>query len=606
MPTYQYDNGARVDIDTLMARIRKHVQKPADHAPATSSAKPTNSVADALQGQADWNQRVVEFLNTIAETLETQHIDLASMRKEREVDRATIDEFGERSQRWTNNNSQLVTSNQLIQQQDQVDAQLANANERLDGLNIVLANLVSQMAELEKCAAGDRDANRLAFHESLAQLEYRTQATIDQLASQTAESTNALVLLRDLALSQMSAQEQKLTEGLGTIHQAVETRLQLIEEGLRIQEQRQAEAAHLATENMNAAFAELSQRMDTAAAQLSVLEERHVLERQADRQEGQAALQSLQSQWQTKILEQFAVQEQQSRQREENLLGHINELGTRVESAAIRTGTAEKAVAQSIDDMRIRVLRAERKVRAVGPASLAAGATILEPQQSPAVFSQPTSADPRSQAFDYFMFEQRFRGSRDEIKHRQSHYVELFRGRKNVFDLGCGRGEFVELLLEAGIGATGIDANEDMADFCKDRGLPVVRADLFGYLQSQPDSSLDGIIAMQVIEHIGPQEIWQFVLLASRKLQKGGLILLETINANCPAALNWFYLDPTHIRPVPMDLVRFMLEQAEFCQTEFILTAPLLSDGLPLVRTKGPSGEEYARYQDYAAVALRV
>ena len=111
---------------------------------------------------------------------------------------------------------------------------------------------------------------------------------------------------------------------------------------------------------------------------------------------------------------------------------------------------------------------------------------------------------------------------------------------------------------------------------------------------------------MQVIEHMSPQQLWQFVLLASRKLQKGGLILLETINANCPEALQWFYLDPTHIRPVPMELVRFMLDQAEFTQTSFVLSAPLGGETREsVVRTSSPSGEQYGGYQDYAVMGIR-
>ncbi len=166
---------------------------------------------------------------------------------------------------------------------------------------------------------------------------------------------------------------------------------------------------------------------------------------------------------------------------------------------------------------------------------------------------------------DYFLFEQRFRGSREDIKERQRVYLDYFLGKNKVLDIGCGRGEFVELLLDNGIGVQGIDINEDMVGYCQDRGLPVIQEDLFTYLEGQEDNSLDGIFAAQVIEHLEPFELLRFIDLCLLKSKVGGVIIFETINTQNPVAVsNWFYADLTHIRPVHHDTLKFIMDSKGF------------------------------------------
>ncbi|MDR3541809.1 MAG: class I SAM-dependent methyltransferase [Desulfosporosinus sp.] len=166
---------------------------------------------------------------------------------------------------------------------------------------------------------------------------------------------------------------------------------------------------------------------------------------------------------------------------------------------------------------------------------------------------------------DYFLFERRFRGSREDIKERQRVYLDYFRGKNKVLDIGCGRGEFVELLMENGVGVQGIDLNEDMVGYCQDRGLPVIQADLFTCLEGQDDNSLDGIIAAQVIEHLRPFELLRFIDLCLLKSRGGGVIVLETINTQNPIAVsNWFYADITHVRPVHPETLKFIMDSKGF------------------------------------------
>ncbi|MBI3967942.1 MAG: class I SAM-dependent methyltransferase [Chloroflexi bacterium] len=193
-----------------------------------------------------------------------------------------------------------------------------------------------------------------------------------------------------------------------------------------------------------------------------------------------------------------------------------------------------------------------------------------------------------------------------EIKQRQSKYLELFLDRENVLDLGCGRGEFVELLSERGVQVTGVDLNEDMVDFCRDRGLRVVLADIFDYLTELPDESVDGIFAAQVVEHFPPERIAELIALGDRKLKPGGIMLAETINTHCPEAMNWFYLDPTHVRPVPVEMLQFLFKQGHFRLQSACFSAPVAGSNVSeLLELTESLPREINFYQDYAVVAVR-
>jgi SAM-dependent methyltransferase len=285
---------------------------------------------------------------------------------------------------------------------------------------------------------------------------------------------------------------------------------------------------------------------------------------------------------------------------------------------------------RGLDELRMRVLRAERWIRRPTVGQPAAGATARQPSPArpaesvnghagdepggPASTAACGQSDPSGPAdsavpaFDYFMFEHRFRGSVSDIKQRQLGYLDLFRGRSHVVDLGCGRGEFVELLTENGIGVTGVDANEDMVDFCRDRGLPVVRADLFAHLEGLPDASLDGVFAAQVVEHLPPRSIARLIGLCGRKLGRHGVVVFETINPTCPEAMNWFYLDPSHVRPVPADLLQFMAEEGGLQVRGLRFSAPLPTVSQPghrVLEVAAGTPPEAAAYQDYALIAFQ-
>ena len=163
---------------------------------------------------------------------------------------------------------------------------------------------------------------------------------------------------------------------------------------------------------------------------------------------------------------------------------------------------------------------------------------------------------------DFGCFPERFRGPEEHVKSGQKFYLSYFARCKEVLDIGCGRGEFLELMREAGIPARGIDLSPEAVDLCRMKGLKADVADLFAYLDGLDDGSLDGIFSAQVVEHLPPDRVPEMIRLAAHKLCRGGVLAIETPNPACLAIFaTHFYLDPTHTRPVPYALLAFYMQE---------------------------------------------
>ena len=213
-------------------------------------------------------------------------------------------------------------------------------------------------------------------------------------------------------------------------------------------------------------------------------------------------------------------------------------------------------------------------------------AASLSPAAGPPV-SGPTVAAPAAlDAYQYVAFEDRFRGSRDEIRQRLSDYLPIFAGASNVVDVGCGRGELLDLFREGGIGARGIDLNDEMVEACRARGLQAERADALTWLAAQPDQSLGGLVAIQVVEHLEPPYLMRFIETARHKLKPGAPIVLETINAACWVAFfESFIRDFTHARPLHPDTLRYLVQASGFSSVDLQYRSPVdASDKLPTLR----------------------
>jgi len=232
------------------------------------------------------------------------------------------------------------------------------------------------------------------------------------------------------------------------------------------------------------------------------------------------------------------------RQEAQALMGPIAEV--RAEADRLSTLAAEH------DD---RLVRVERRPAAAAPA-----------RQQPVSLTPPP--EPTAQPFDYFAFESRMRGPRELIRERQREYVDDFRNAAPVLDVGCGRGEFLALLGEAGIEAKGVDLDPDMAAFCREQGLDVHEGDALGYLNDLPEESLGGIFAAQFVEHLKPGPLTAFIGLAGSRLRSGGVMVLETINPLSLFALRNYFADLTHAQPLIPDTLSLLVKEAGFDRAE--------------------------------------
>lgn len=194
----------------------------------------------------------------------------------------------------------------------------------------------------------------------------------------------------------------------------------------------------------------------------------------------------------------------------------------------------------------------------------------------PASAAPPSAAPPEIPAGVYALFEERFRGSPAEIARGQRFYLDHLRDLPGpVVDAGCGRGEFLKLLKEAGIPAAGIESNPVSVEACRKAGLEVEAGDAIDRLARRPAGSLGAVTAFQVVEHWSPASILRFLQEARRALAPGGVLIAETINSDSISALRAFYLDPTHVRPVPPQALRFLAEAAGLTDARIEFRSPL-------------------------------
>ncbi len=167
-------------------------------------------------------------------------------------------------------------------------------------------------------------------------------------------------------------------------------------------------------------------------------------------------------------------------------------------------------------------------------------------------------------------FEEHFRDTKESVDCAYEELAEHIWGWSPVLDIGCGHGEFLELLKKRGTECRGVELDAALAETARAKGLNVVAGDGLAVLAAQDDGSLGGISMIQVIEHLSIQQQLDFVALAFDKLRDGGRIVIETVN---PQSLyvyaHSFYLDPTHTRPVHPAYLAFLFEQAGFIEVKW-------------------------------------
>jgi O-antigen chain-terminating methyltransferase len=172
---------------------------------------------------------------------------------------------------------------------------------------------------------------------------------------------------------------------------------------------------------------------------------------------------------------------------------------------------------------------------------------------------------------NYFLFEERFRGSREVIKERQLVFLPYFDHCCRVLDIGCGRGEFLEILRDHSIGGIGVDTDADMVSYCRSRQLDVQQEDAIAYLEKLEDKCLDGIFIDQVVEHLEPDYLIRLLALCYQKLKFGYYLVVETVNPLSFVSFVNFYVDISHKRPIHPETLQFLLNIAAFreCEKKF-------------------------------------
>jgi len=180
---------------------------------------------------------------------------------------------------------------------------------------------------------------------------------------------------------------------------------------------------------------------------------------------------------------------------------------------------------------------------------------------------------------NYFLFEERFRGSRKDITQRQLAFLPYFEKCSRVLDIGCGRGEFLEILKDHDIGGIGVDSDPDMVAYCRSRQLEVEHSDAIAYLVTLEDKSLDGIFIDQVVEHLEPNYLVRLLALCHQKMKFGYHIVVETVNPLSFVSFVNFYIDMTHKRPVHPETLQYIISASGFRECEKKFFSPVSDEG---------------------------
>ena len=371
---------------------------------------------------------------------------------------------------------------------------------------------------------------------------------------------------------EVSRLEETVSKQFFTLSERVETQGETITEKQKALEQQQVEFARLAS----AQFSEIDRRYD--------------------------ALDTYTKQRTAELLAQLTTDKQ-------DVLAQLEKTSTAQQSALTQSISEQRdAIAKAEDELRAEIARlilqlqharSELSIQANSINALSHGARQI---------SGDVSGDTHQLDALYAALEDRFRGRRDEIKERFKVYLPYIKERAPVVDLGCGRGEWLEILSEAGIEAHGVDTNLIQLEQCRARGLNVSDEDFLAHLQGLEDASIGAVTGFHVVEHVPLKPLITLLNETLRVLRPGGVAIFETPNPeNVLVGSNYFYMDPTHRHPLPSELLEFLLESRGFEAIEILNLHPWDS-----ARVAGES-EVTKRFNayfygpmDYAIVARKV
>ncbi|MFN2494056.1 MAG: methyltransferase domain-containing protein, partial [Pyrinomonadaceae bacterium] len=237
----------------------------------------------------------------------------------------------------------------------------------------------------------------------------------------------------------------------------------------------------------------------------------------------------------------------------------------------------ETTVTQSLQQTRMELVLQERRL------TLFLEEARKRLPESFAVEQLKQFADEKDQLLDslYSSLSDQLRGTRENIKDRLKAYLPILieaNAISDILDLGCGRGEWLEVLKQVGFSARGIDQNQLVVQQCLDLGLDAVRDEVLSYLRSVPDSSVACVTVFHLAEHLRLETLVDLLNEIARTLRPGGLVILETPNPeNVLVGSCNFYLDPTHRNPIPSETMKFLLESRGFCRLHVLKLNAIVS-----------------------------
>ncbi len=280
--------------------------------------------------------------------------------------------------------------------------------------------------------------------------------------------------------------------------------------------------------------------------------------------------------------ESMAVREQRFSAQVSGIAAEHEELRTAVGIAQQAASTARREIARLASTPNSATPNSQGTPNSQLPKSTKNQTSNAQPPPS-AAFSDSLDS------YKYVGFENLYRGSEEAIRARLESYLPYFEGAADVLDVGCGRGEFLDLLAVRGISARGLDLNHEMVEVCRARGLDVTEDDAVAYLERQPDGALGGVFAAQVVEHLQPAYLLRFLDLAFQKLRPGAPIVLETLNPACwTAFFDSFIRDITHVWPLHPDTLRYLVLASGFPAARIEYRSPVEpQDRLQALRLRG-------------------
>jgi SAM-dependent methyltransferase len=235
-----------------------------------------------------------------------------------------------------------------------------------------------------------------------------------------------------------------------------------------------------------------------------------------------------------------------------DLVEAVEKLDTRLrEQERLQLGPLTEDLLEALDSLRSRVAAADEIVVAARALPYTEDGTLITFRHPSAgvVLGFSGGGEPATSFHEGFAAS--FRGSEDRVRERQRAYLEVLEGHGPVLDVGCGRGELLDLLRERGVDGAGVDSDPGMVARCHAKGhREVTLADANEHLEQLAPGSLGAVFSAQFVEHLPQPALMRFLDLSHSRLRPGGVFVAETVNPHAPHALKCFWVDPTHRHPL--------------------------------------------------------